>query len=434
MAFLLSKEQMIERISAKTGKPQAELEKLVEEKKGKFAGLLSEEGATFMLAKELGVEIEGELREQLKIGQLENGMTNVDVTARVMQVFAPRQFDKNGKKGTLCNILLADDTGEILLTLWHSDVKRVEEEGIGKGTVLKIANANVSEFNNRKQLSLAYNGRFSVEGTLSGFPEAIETKAKLGELKEGMQDLSVFGRIGAIFEAKKFKKEEREGELVSFMLEDETTTVRATAWNDTVKQLQGLQRGDFVKIEGAYTKAGLKGTELQLGYRARVLKQKAPEGFSAVGQKAEKVKVSELVEGNILQEIETRISIVNDGPLYFNVCPKCNARPERIEDKWLCSNCGQLKAPKKKLVLSTIVEDDSGSITAVFYDKEAEALTGLVEEKLAEKLETLMKEAILEDLNDQLHAKIVTMQGRLKPNRFEPTEKEFVASKVIEVK
>lgn len=88
------------------------LDELVEEKKEKYSGLLTDVGALYMLAKELSLEID--LMEQgslVKIKDLRKGMENIDVLCRALQVSQLKQFEKNNRKGFLCNILAGDETG-----------------------------------------------------------------------------------------------------------------------------------------------------------------------------------------------------------------------------------------------------------------------------------------------------------------------------------
>ena len=48
--------------------------------------------------------------------------------------------EKNGKKGKVVNLMLADETGQIRLSLWNEQVKLVEESQIKEGVVIEITN------------------------------------------------------------------------------------------------------------------------------------------------------------------------------------------------------------------------------------------------------------------------------------------------------
>ncbi|HLC36810.1 MAG TPA: hypothetical protein VJK05_04365, partial [archaeon] len=80
-SFLDDKEKLIELIKESTGKSEEEILKLIEEKKIKFSGLLTDSGAAFMIAKDLKVDLklEDSLTELIKIGSLEDGMNNINL-------------------------------------------------------------------------------------------------------------------------------------------------------------------------------------------------------------------------------------------------------------------------------------------------------------------------------------------------------------------
>ena len=140
-------ERIVSLIVEKTGKEITEVQELVERKKEKFSGLLTDSGAAFLVAKELNADLE-----------LENGIRNIDLEARVLQAFQARSFEKNEKKGIMQNLILGDESGSIRLTLWNQQVKEFERQKIEKGSLLVLNNCFVTEYNGRKQLNIGFNG------------------------------------------------------------------------------------------------------------------------------------------------------------------------------------------------------------------------------------------------------------------------------------
>ena len=142
MPKLLDAKSIVKHIIKETGKSEQEVKELIEEKKKKFAGLLTEDGAAFMVAKELNVDIElnAEKADIVKISNLSPGMRNVDLIARVLHVHAPRRFERGAKKGEYCKLLLGDETGEITLTLWNKDIGKIEKKKLERGASILIKN------------------------------------------------------------------------------------------------------------------------------------------------------------------------------------------------------------------------------------------------------------------------------------------------------
>lgn len=258
----LSKEDLFGKIMEKTSKDSEYVNELINEKKKKFAGLLTDEGAALMVAKELGVD----LQMQAKISELEDGMKNANLLAKIIHVFAAKKFEKNGKKGTLLNIIIGDETGEIRLTLWNEQAELFEKQKIERNDSIGIKNGFVSTFNQKKQLSLGYSGTFALEKK-----EPQNKAQRLSEIKPGQNNVDVYGVLKRVFDEKTFNSNGKEGKLVAFEVADDNLTLRGVAWNEAGEEIKKAKQGEKIKIEGAYTKEGLNGTEINLGFSARVI-------------------------------------------------------------------------------------------------------------------------------------------------------------------
>jgi len=264
-------DEIKETIALKSGKSTTEVHQLIEQKKEKFSGLLTDSGATYMIAKELGVELESKVNEATKISSLKEGMNNIDVIARMKQAYAPKTFDKNGRKGKLQSIILLDETGEIRATIWNNDVDKFGELGISKGQCLKLANCSVSSYNNVLQLNLNYNSSVTKEQN-SSIPEIESKVTSIDDLDSGMNDVTVKVLVKKTFPAKEFENERGKGKVMNFIIGEGVNEIRATAWNDLCDEVEKFSDGDKVIIEGAYTKEGMNGIELHLGWSARIIR------------------------------------------------------------------------------------------------------------------------------------------------------------------
>ncbi|HII39527.1 TPA: hypothetical protein HA318_06025, partial [Candidatus Micrarchaeota archaeon] len=88
---------------------ESQLARQVEEKRERFAGLLSQGAAIELLARENGLEVKKELPplQFVSLASAESGET-VNVRARVLHVFSLKRFEKNGRKGKVRNVSIAD--------------------------------------------------------------------------------------------------------------------------------------------------------------------------------------------------------------------------------------------------------------------------------------------------------------------------------------
>ncbi|MFB6089251.1 MAG: hypothetical protein ABEK36_05725, partial [Candidatus Aenigmatarchaeota archaeon] len=120
--------KLIEKISKKSDLEQSEVEKRIEQKEKEYSGLISKEGATYIVGKELGVNLLKKSDKSLKIENVVSGMNSVNTLGRVTQVFEPRTFERDDGEGKVCNIILADETGSVRMSLWDEQVNLIERE------------------------------------------------------------------------------------------------------------------------------------------------------------------------------------------------------------------------------------------------------------------------------------------------------------------
>ncbi|WP_297499939.1 OB-fold nucleic acid binding domain-containing protein [Thermococcus sp.] len=135
----LTKEQIVGQIIRQRGLSKAEIERRIAEI-AKREGI-SEHAAAVMLAEELGVKLtEGEL---LHIADLVPGMSGVNIVARVLRKFPPREYaKKDGSKGRVANIIVYDSTGQARLVLWDALVSKYYDE-LSPGDVIKVIDPSV---------------------------------------------------------------------------------------------------------------------------------------------------------------------------------------------------------------------------------------------------------------------------------------------------
>lgn len=413
MALLENAEQTMQLIREKTGKSILEIQELVQKKKEKYSGMLTDSGASFLVAKELGIELELEkkISEKKTVSQLDVGMGNADLEVKVLQAFQAREFEKNGRKGKMLNLIVGDTSGEIRLSLWHNDARKFEEEKIEKGSKLLLNNCKVVEFQGKKQLSLDYNGKFTV------LELGTEKVKKLEELNEGMQNIDIIARVARVFPQKKFVRQAKEGKLVSFEITDGVATVRATAWNELAEEAQKLNSNDLIKIENAYTKQGMKGIEVHLGWQARIIKEpktsiEIPE---VQARSFPKEKFSQLEEN---QSFEQRALVLdlNFGKIFFEVCPKCGKKPQGIEGKLVCDNCGQIDNTEKRMVVSALLDDGTAIMRAAFFGKTAEEFLEISSKEMQEKQNQGKLNETLEKIREKIIGEEIRIQGTARSN------------------
>ena len=95
----------------------------------------------------------------MKINDLKNGMKQVDVEGRILEKTATREVSSRYKNETyqVASAVLADETGQIKLTLWNEQITAVKEND-----QIKIENGYVTSFRGETQLNIGRYGKLTV--------------------------------------------------------------------------------------------------------------------------------------------------------------------------------------------------------------------------------------------------------------------------------
>jgi len=408
---------LILEISEKTNKSEEEIKQLINAKVEKFSGLLTEQGAAFMVQKELGLKQEA--MEQMQIGQLEDGMKGIEIKGNVEAIFPVKEFEKNGKKGKLKSFILSDGSGEVRVTLWNDQADKYE---LTRGSELVLSNILVSKYNEKKQVTLGFNGIVTI------LNKKEETFEKLSELKSGMSGVNLIGRIVRKFPCKDFESGERKGKLCSFQFGDGTALLRATAWNEKADEIEKLNEGEIVEIKNAYTKEGRFGVELHLGYTVTIAPstQQIPSIAEILKDSVSEKKINQLTDGES-SIINVKITGVEKGNYFYETCSKCGKKISR--NGTLCETCGET-TPTKRAVTSFLVEDDSAGIKATFFGNNALSAIGLSMEEIENALNGKSTDVFTAELNGKLIDKQIKLLGYQKTNNFSGAN-EFMVKEIM---
>ena len=272
-------EVLLNKAARVSGLEKEELERRVEAKRAKLAGLISREGAMQVIVAELGLNFDG---DKLKINELATGMRKVNIVGKIIRVFPVRTFTtKNGEPGKVSNLVVADETSNIKVVLWDTNhVELIETGSIGEGSVVEIVNAmmrdNEIHLGNFSELKLSKEEMGEVK------TEQIVREKKISEFRIG-ESLKVRAFVVQVFEPRFFyvcsecKKKVVSGSdgficaehqkvipekraLVNIVLDDGTETMRAVVFND---HLSGLGLNDLEDTEKlSYQKENLLGKEM----------------------------------------------------------------------------------------------------------------------------------------------------------------------------
>jgi len=231
------------------GMSPSEVKDRIKKKQDEYGGLLTEAGAAYSVAKEAGIDFEAQSGET-KIKDLKDRQLNVNLTATVERASPVREFEKDGRKGTVANLTITDGTGSINLVVWNKDPAVLN--AITKGTALKILNSYVKSRNDSIELNIGNLGALSVVGQ-----KEIDTRTNLKDLKDNAYSeirativdvfkptiLEVCSNCGSMMKPdcpKCGKASANYSLIVNAEMDDGTDVIRGTFYRQTGEKFLGL--------------------------------------------------------------------------------------------------------------------------------------------------------------------------------------------------
>jgi len=414
LEFLKSSKSIKEKIRKERRLSEEKLDHMIQQRQEEFSGLINEAAAAYSIAKEFGIEIESEVeRSYLKIADLTLGMQDVNLKARVVRVFAPKEFEKEGKRGRVCNLLIRDASGDANLILWNKDVDLIEKGIVEKGDEVEVLDAYVKGDAENKEIQLGIGGQIIKTGVLE------HKITKIGEIKNEMRDIDVVAMVIDVGAINVFERENKHGEVSSILIGDESGKLRLILWDSNAGLVKKVKPGDTLKVENAYSKKVTLGIELHANWRSRVIvNPKNIQPPKVEYKKIPRVEIKKLLE-NVECEISGKIKRLIDARGY-EVCKKC----EGLFISGVCKRCGNKEA-KIRYVLSAFIEDGTGGVNAAFFDKNALKLLGIKE--IAKDIEV---KTIFDLKRNEVIGKELVLSGRALMNK-NLNKLEFIVKGVI---
>ncbi len=269
--------ELKEKILASKKITPRDLDTRMKEKINELAGLISEEGAAYIIANELGVELISE-KAKLKIKELYAGMRSVSTAGKIVRKYETREFAKDGRTGKVCSLVLGDETETIRLVLWNDQADLAAK--MQEGDILLLKNAYIKENKGGKELHLGKEGVLEINppgeivNTVVSQRDGFERKT-IGQLQDNENNVEILGTVVQAFDPHFFqvcsqcgkRALESEGKfqcqehgviepgtsyVMNVVLDDGTGTIRSVFWKNQTHHLLGKEEQDML-----YYKANL---------------------------------------------------------------------------------------------------------------------------------------------------------------------------------
>jgi replication factor A1 len=215
---------------------------------------------------EKGVEVE----RWMRLGDLKPGMRGIDIIARVAEISGVREFERSdGSRGRVASLLLEDETGRVRMNLWDDEVELLKEVEIGDILVLEDGYTRAAP--GPISLGLGGRGRVAINPEGVQAPPYSKRVRKIRELREGMEHVTVEGRVVDAPEVREVSTSRGPAKVATFYIADETGRARVSLWRELAEKAEELRPGVWVRIENCHVRPPFRDeVELSSGMFTRI--------------------------------------------------------------------------------------------------------------------------------------------------------------------
>ncbi|MEM5875140.1 MAG: hypothetical protein QXW01_01140 [Candidatus Aenigmatarchaeota archaeon] len=236
--------ELIEELEKKSGLNKEEIKKMIENKIRELNNLITIEGAIYIIAREMGIELPSE-RKKVKISSILPGIKRLNFYGRVFRISRIVEFNVGGKKGRVVNLYVGDDSGYVKVVLWNDQVDFIDKGKIGIGSAVQVINGFSKEGSyGEVEVHLGSNGLLKVLDYIKDLPSAEELeqkfssfeRVKIKDIKIGNSE--VVGFIVKVFKANYIFEDNGEKFFVlPTLIDDGTGALRVIFFRDVAEYL-----------------------------------------------------------------------------------------------------------------------------------------------------------------------------------------------------
>lgn len=209
-----------------------------------------------------------------KIKDIKDGMGDINVTGKVLEVSEVRTFQrKDGNSGRVGNLLIGDETGTLRVTLWDEKTDFLNQIEYGDTVELVNAYARENAFTQKVELQI---GNRSVIRKSEKKVEYEEEFTPIEDIKADMNNINISGRVLDISEVRTFEKKDGSvGRVGNILLGDSTGKIRLTIWDEKTDFLEEIDFDDTVEVLNAYSRENTFSQQVELNLGARGIIQRS---------------------------------------------------------------------------------------------------------------------------------------------------------------
>ncbi|MBM2851799.1 MAG: single-stranded DNA-binding protein [Candidatus Nitrosotenuis sp.] len=240
---------------------KSDVDNMIAQKKEKIgSGYLTDQGALFLVASDLGVAISESVKSEISIKDLYAGAREVTLQTRVLNVSPTKQFSrKDGSQFMLRNMTVYDNESAVTVKMWDEKANLPDIVNLKPGNLIKIIKAYVkSDLNGEPTINIGSGSTIEIADAESSIPSLDSLTKDVSDVKEGEKNLIVSGIIDGNISYSEFTNVRgQQGNSLRFRLQGkDNRSMRVVLWNKNESEIP--------KVIPSQTKARLLGVKAKL--------------------------------------------------------------------------------------------------------------------------------------------------------------------------
>ncbi len=245
-----------------------DIEEKIKQKKDKIgAGYLTDQGALFLIASDLGVSLSEPLKVEMTLKELYVGAKEISLETRVLNLAPAKQFTrKDGSPFLLRTMTVYDGDSTASVKLWDEKAKLEGIEELKPGDLIKIIKAYVkSDLNGSPTINIGSSSYIEPSTETSDIPSIDAITIDVSSVKEDQKDLVVTGIIDGMINSIEFTNSRGQpGKALRLGLKgNDGKSTRVVLWGKDESDVPKIISPNAkVLLLGVRTKAGNQGLEI----------------------------------------------------------------------------------------------------------------------------------------------------------------------------
>ena len=230
-------------------------------------GYLTEEGALFLIAKDLGISLKQTLKTEMSLKDIYVGAKDVSIESRVLNISPTKQFSrKDGSPFLLRTMTVYDNDSAVSVKLWDEKANLPGIEELKPGDLIKIIKAYVkSDLDGSPTINVGSGSNIESTNKESKIIAVDELTVDASQVKENQSNLVVSGKIDGSITTLEFTNRRGEpGKGLRMRLKgNDDATKGVVIWGKDESFLpKVIPQNAKVRLLGVRTKVGNQGLEI----------------------------------------------------------------------------------------------------------------------------------------------------------------------------